>query len=57
MLNRDAFIREGYLVVNLQQTKKKKKKKKSRVWVVKRREKGVIQVPGIRCPSCAQTLK
>ena len=28
MLNRDAFIREGYLVVNLQQTKKKKKKKK-----------------------------
>ena len=28
MLNRDAFIREGYLVVNLQQTQKKKKKKK-----------------------------
>ena len=27
MLNQDAFIREGYLVVNLQQTLKKKKKK------------------------------
>lgn len=26
MLNQDAFIREGYLVVNLQQTLKKKKK-------------------------------